>query len=260
MERTCSADPLRASARVRDIGWLRYVYIYGLACGICACGDDRTACASLRVHVGVRVHICASACVRACVCFCVRVRASACIWVWVHACKCARACASFCDRVQVCTCTHKRVRVSVGVCVLMHVRNVYCIADTDELGQAAGSCPAVQRLVDSDSDSSEDDAANASEEGRSHGRADDERRNSVVLRNNVMRLMLRRGFEQEPDAAWIVDVDKKLGIGDIKLTRDIARDLVKSQGQRHDLVDHDGEYYAEWDDEDDSVGIAHPDG
>ena len=258
MERTCSADPLRASARVRDIGWLRYVYIYGLACGICACGDDRTACASLRVHVGVRVHICASACVRACVCFCVRVRASACIWVWVHACKCARACASFCDRVQVCT--HKRVRVSVGVCVLMHVRNVYCIADTDELGQAAGSCPAVQRLVDSDSDSSEDDAANASEEGRSHGRADDERRNSVVLRNNVMRLMLRRGFEQEPDAAWIVDVDKKLGIGDIKLTRDIARDLVKSQGQRHDLVDHDGEYYAEWDDEDDSVGIAHPDG
>ena len=58
------------------------------------------------------------------------------------------------------------------------------------------------------------------------------------MRNNLMRLLLSRDSRTFPDARWIADADRKIGIDDVGLTTNVVRQLLEglSTGSRYDLV------------------------
>ena len=100
--------------------------------------------------------------------------------------------------------------------------------DSDELAE----CPAVMQLLDSsdDEDPIEDQLAGMRRRTTKQG--------TVVMRNNLMRLLLSRDSRTFPDARWIADADRKIGIDDVGLTTNVVRQLLEglSTGSRYDLV------------------------
>jgi hypothetical protein len=102
--------------------------------------------------------------------------------------------------------------------------------DSDELAE----CPAVMQLLDSsdDEDPIEDQLAGMRRRTRAA------KQGTVVMRNNLMRLLLSRDSRTFPDARWIADADRKIGIDDVGLTTKVVRQLLEglSTGSRYDLV------------------------
>ena len=101
--------------------------------------------------------------------------------------------------------------------------------DSDELAE----CPAVMQLLDA---TSSDDEVPSDAGTRRRKKAP--KQGTVAMRNNLMRLLLVRDSRAFPEAQWITDADRKLGINNVGLTANVVKQLFERErsGSRYDLV------------------------